>query len=80
MSQKAFRWNKLTTKEKKALTSDKVFKNMTLKHGKRNCLFLKTSIQPLTGFKKINLEEYLVCRDILDLPPNDVSSLLSIYG
>ena len=53
MSQQAFRWNKLTPKEKKALTSDKVFKNITLKYGKRNCLFLKTSIQPLTGLKKI---------------------------
>ena len=31
MSQQAFRWNKLTTKEKKALTSDKVFKNIIIR-------------------------------------------------
>ena len=52
-------WNRPTTKETKALTYDNFLKNINkrfiLKYGKRNCLFLKTSKQPLTVLRKLIL-------------------------
>ena len=73
-------WNKLTTKETKALIYGKLFKNIrkgllfTLKYGKRNWSFQKTSNQPLTVLRKLiqRRMQDLLC-DILDEPASDVS-------
>ena len=49
-------WNKLTTKETKALTYGKLFKkiikDLLLKYGKLNWLLLRTLNQSLTVLKK----------------------------
>ena len=62
MLQRAFRWNKLTTKETKTLTHDKLFRNISkdlLLRIENEIAYFQNFKSTFDSFKKINLDTYL---------------------